>query len=86
MKKSVCKKQKFNNIWHEVQITSIDEVKNYNANTKTVFTAYNGNTGKQCVYWSDKKLNVGDKLQIKGWTTKEGVFIITALLRRERAK
>lgn len=86
MRKAVYKKQKFNNLWHEVQITSIDEVKNYNSNTKTVFTACNGNNQRQCVYWSDKKLNTGDVLQIQGWTTKEGVFIITSLLRRERAK
>lgn len=74
--------------WHDVIIISVDEIKIYaTGNTKSIFTVQelNGDTKRQCVYWSDKKLNVGDVLQIQGWK-KEDVFVITSLLRRERAK
>lgn len=74
--------------WHDVIIISVDEVKIYaTGNTKSIFTVQelNGDTKRQCVHWSGTKLNVGDVLQIQGWK-KEDVFVITSLLRRERAK
>lgn len=73
--------------WYDVEVLSIDEVKLYQTDrTKTTFTVRELITNKerQCVRWSDKKLNVGDILQIQGWKKKE-VFIITKLLRIKRA-
>ena len=73
--------------WYDVEVISIDEVRLYQTDrTKTIFTVRELITNKkrQCVRWSDKKLNCGDILQIQGWK-KEDVFIVTTLLRIKRA-
>ena len=85
------KKIKYNNTqnmpWYDVEVISIDEVRLCKTEqTKTTFKVRELITNKerQCVRWSDKKLNVGDILQIQGWK-KEDVFIVTTLLRIKRA-
>lgn len=67
----------------DVEVISIDEVRIFQTeSTKTTITVRELITNKkrQCVYWSDKKINVGDILQIQGWK-KEDVFIIKRCLR-----
>ncbi len=69
--------------WFDVEVISVDEVRLFQTErTKTTITVRELITNKerQCVYWSDKKINVGDILQIQGWK-KEDVFIISKCLR-----
>lgn len=74
--------------WYEVEVLSLDEQKKYeNGNTKTTFTAKNimSESTKQCVYWTDKKLNKGDILQIRGFK-KADIFIVKELMRLKHAE
>jgi len=71
----------------DVEIISIDEIRVYSDNTKLTFTArqlLTENT-RQCVAWTDKKLNKGDQLQIKGWR-KDEIFIVAMLLRTKKVE
>lgn len=71
----------------DVEIISIDEIKVTQDNTRLTFTArqlLTENT-RQCVAWTDKKLNKGDQLQIKGWR-KDEIFIVARFLRTKKAE
>ena len=71
--------------WITTTVLSVEEVRHYDGEqTKIAFKA-SSNTGipRLCVYWNNKKLNVGDELQIKGFL-KNDVFIIKKLFRLKK--
>ncbi|MCD7740161.1 MAG: hypothetical protein LUH11_02305 [Candidatus Gastranaerophilales bacterium] len=74
--------------WINVVIHSIDEIVVYKTDkTKIVFTAEEIQTQnkRQCVLWSDIKLNIGDICQIRGFLSSD-IFIIKQFLRIKRAE
>lgn len=64
--------------WFDVTVVSVDDVdiKDKYDRNKVVFNAKEEETGNtnKCIHWGRIKLNVGDKLQIYGYKSKD-VFI-----------
>ena len=74
------------NPWIITKVLSVEEVRHYDGEQTKISFMAESQTGKPrlCIYWNNKKLNVGDELQIKGFIKNE-VFIVTDFLRLKKA-